>query len=389
MGKKLFLGVACLLLLQVSAGAQSKGQTPSPSQNQSPSQSQSSSQSPSQDKGEIVEELVARVNNEIITRSDLDRATRQMHDEVQHDCTNCTPGQIEQKYSDAKKDVLRDLIDNSLLVQRGKDMGINVDTQIVKKLDEIRVQNNLASMDDLEREVTKSGQDYEDFKRGIGDQLLQQEVIRREIGSRVIVDHADVLKYFEDHKQEYVRPEQVVLRELFVSTEDKTDAEKEALKKKADGLLQRIHDGDDFGELAKRFSDGSTAKQGGDLGTFERKQLAANISEIVFKLKKSDVTAVIPSQTGYLVLQVQEHYAAGQQPEDKVEGEIMNAIYSEKLKPTMRDYLQTLREDSYVLVKPGYVDTAAVSEATIDEVPATPDDAGKKAKSHKVKKNGA
>ncbi len=331
----------------------------------------------SQTKGEIVEEVVARVNNEIITRGDLDRAMKELQDEIQKDCTGCTPEQVTQKFDDAKKDLLRDLIDNSLLVQRGVDMGISVDTQVVKRLDEVRIQNNIASMEDLEREVNKSGQDFEDFKRGIRDQLLQQEVIRREVGSHIMVDHATVLKYYEEHKSEYVRPEQVVLRELFVSTQGKTDAEKEALKKKADGLLLRIKNGDDFGELAKRFSDGSTAKQGGDLGVFERSQLASNLAPVVFKLNKNDVTDVMATQTGYLILQVQEHYPAGQQPEDKVEDEIMNHLYNEQMKPTMRTYLKTLREDSYVQVKPPYVDTAAVAEATIDEVPATPDDTGK------------
>jgi peptidyl-prolyl cis-trans isomerase SurA len=343
----------------------------------------------SQTKGEIVEEVVARVNNEIITRGDLDHATKQLRDEVAHDCATCTPGEIDQKLADQQKDLLRDLIDNALLVQRANDMGISVDTQVVKRLDDIRVANNLASLDDLEREVTKSGEDYEDFKNGIRDQLLQQEVIRREVGSKIVVDHAAILKYYDDHKDEYVRPEQVVLRELFVSTEGKTDAEKEALKKKADGLLVRIKNGDDFGELAKRFSDGSTAKQGGDLGTFERGQLAGNLAPVVFKLNKNDVTDVLPTQTGYLILQVEEHYPAGQQPESKVDDEIMNHLYNERMKPTMRTYLDTLRGDSYVLVKPGYVDTAATAAATIDEVPATPDDAGSKAKSGHKKKNGA
>ena len=183
--------------------------------------------------------MVARVNNEIITRGDVDRAAKEMHDEIAHDCTGCTADQIDEKVADAQKDLLRDLIDNSLLVQRAKDMDINVDTQVVERLDDIRIQNSLASLDDLEREVTKSGQDYEDFKNGIKNQLLQQEVIRREVGSRIVVDHAAVLQYYQDHMQDFVRPEQVVVRELFVSTEGKTDAEQEALKKKADGLLQR------------------------------------------------------------------------------------------------------------------------------------------------------
>ncbi len=91
-------------------------------------------------------------------------------------------------------------------------------------------------------------------------------------------------KYYEDHKDEFVRPEQVILREIFVSTEGKPDSDMPALQQEGGGLLQRVKNGEDFGELAKHFSDGSTAKQGGDLGQFERGQLAANIEQEVFKL---------------------------------------------------------------------------------------------------------
>jgi len=333
-----------------------------------------------QQKGIILEEIVARVNNDIITRGDLSRAQVQLRTEAQQDCPSCTPEQIDAKVASQQKDVLRDLIDNSLMVQRAKDMGINVETDVVKRLDEIRIQNKIASMEDLEKEVTKSGMDYEDFKNNIRNQLLQQEVIRREVGSRIIIDHAEVQKYYDEHKAEFVRPEQVVVREIFISTENKPESEVPALRKKAEGLLDRVKNGDDFGELAKRFSDGSTAKQGGDLGTFGRGQLAPNLEALAFKMNKNDLTDVIDTKTGFLILQVQEHYPAGQQTEEKVDSDIMNRLYSEKMKPAMRDYLDTLRQDSYLEVKPGYIDSgaSAVASNPIEEVPPTPDNVGKK-----------
>src|ERR1019366_7351691 len=107
----------------------------------------------------------------------------------------------------------------------------------------------------------------------------------------------DIQKYYDEHKQDFVRPEQVVVREIFVSTDGKPESDTPALQKKADGLLDRVKNGEDFGELAKRFSDGSTAKQGGDLGTFQRGQLASNLEPTVFKLNKNDVTDVLPTQT--------------------------------------------------------------------------------------------
>ena len=223
--------------------------------------------------------------------------------------------------------------------------------------------------------------DYQDFKNNIRNQLLQQEVIRREVGSKIIPDHSEALKYYEDHKQDFVLPETVVLREIFVSTQGKPQTDVPGLQKKAEGLLQRVKGGEDFGELAKRFSDGSTAKQGGELGTFEKGQLAPNLEAAVFKLNRQQVTGILPTKEGFEILQVMEHYAAGLQPEEKVDSQIVGRLYDDKIRTGLRDYLATLRRDSYVDVKSGYQDTAAVGGTGIDEVPPTPDEDDTKKKS--------
>ena len=335
-----------------------------------------------QTKSAVVEEIVARVNNEIITREDLARARASLESEVQDSCAKCTPDQIREEVAAKDKDLLRDLIDQSLLTQRAKDNGINVDADVIKRLDTIRQQYKLPDLDALEREVTKSGQDYEDFKSQIRDQLLTQELIRKEVGSKIIISHEDVVKYYNDHKNEFVRPETVVLREIFVSTEGKPEADLSALKKKADNLRDRVlNNGDDFGELAKRYSDSPTAQQSGELGIFQRTQLDAKIAEKVFALNRNQMTEVMETKTGYEILQVRERFQEGEQPLDKVEPEISNKLYEQKMEPGMRAYLQTLREDSYLQIKPGYTDTAAVKAEPIEEVAAAPDKDDSKNKS--------
>jgi peptidyl-prolyl cis-trans isomerase SurA len=346
MGKTIGLLCACVLLGTVGAAAQATSR--------------------------IVEEIVARVNNEIITRGEYERSRVTLKGEIERDCPRCTTAEIEQRLAAAEKNLLRDLIDNLLLIQRAKDLGVNVDTEVVRRLDQIRQENNIESMEELEKQVQASGLGYEDFRANIRNELYRQEIMRREVGSRIVIDPAEVRKYYDEHKEQFVRPEQVYVREIFVSTEGKPEAEKPALQAKAEGLLARVQAGEDFGELAKRFSDGSTAKTGGELGTFERGQMPASLEEAAFKLNRDEVTPVIPIQTGFLVLQVIEHYIAGQQPLEKVENEIMNQLYGEKMRPALRAYLDKLREDSFFEVRPGYVDTAGVSSRPIEEVPASP-----------------
>jgi peptidyl-prolyl cis-trans isomerase SurA len=332
-----------------------------------------------QSKSVVVEEIVARVNNDVITREDLSHARESIQSEVKQECENCTPEQLQARLAAKEKNLLRDLIDQSLLVQRAKDKSISVDTEVIKRLDAIRQQYKMPSMEALEAEVSKTGQSFEDFKEQIRNQLLTQEVIRKEVGSRIIVAHEDVVKYFNEHKGDYVRPETVVLREIFVSSEGKPAADVPALRKKAENLRDRIlNRGDDFGEMAKHFSDSSTGQQSGDLGAFERSQMDPKIAEKVFALKHGQMTDIIETKTGFEILQVVERYDAGQQPLEKVEPEISSRLYESKMEPSMRTYLATLREDSYLQIKPGYTDTAASKFEPIEEVAPTPDKNSKK-----------
>jgi peptidyl-prolyl cis-trans isomerase SurA len=337
--------------------------------------------SAAQTKAVVVEEIVARVNNSIITRSDFQKAAAQLQHEIADGCQKCPQDKLDSEYKDHEKDLLRDLIDQQLLIERGKDMGLNVDADLVKRLDDVRKENNLATMDDLEKAVEGQGIAWEDYKNQISNGLLTQKVIQQEVGSRLDIGQDEVKQYYNAHKEEFNRPEQVDLGEIFLGTEGKSPEEIAAIHIKAEDLHNRLVKGEDFAELAKRYSEGSTAKDGGGLGTFEKGQLSPQLEDVVFKLQKGEVTDVIQTKTGFEVLKVLNHYDAGLQPLDKVDSEITNKLYTQKMQPALRDYLAQLREESYVMVKPGYSDSAAVTGATvIEEVPPTPDAAQKKKK---------
>jgi peptidyl-prolyl cis-trans isomerase SurA len=339
-----------------------------------------------QSKAAVVEEIIARVNNDIITMSDYQKADQQLREEVAHDCQGCPADKVQGQYKDQQKDLLRGLIDQSLLVQRAKDMGLSVETDLIKRMDEVRKQNGLNSLEELEKAVEGSGIAWEDYKTQIRNGLLTQEVMRKEVGSRINIGTEEVKKYYDEHPQEFTRPEQVELSEIFLSTEGKSPEEIEAVQKKAEDLHNRVVKGDEFSEIAKRYSEGSTAKdQSGDLGTYQRGQLSPQLEAVVFKMEKGQITDVTQTKTGFEILKVDNHYQSGLQPLDKVENEIMNRLYMQKMQPTMRDYLAQLRQESYVMVKPGYVDSAAVAGASvIQEVQPTPDAPTKKKEKKKL-----
>jgi peptidyl-prolyl cis-trans isomerase SurA len=326
------------------------------------------------DSAKTVEEIIARVNNEIITRSEFDKARQSAEEDAKAECQGrCTPEQLQTDIVDRQKNTLRDLIDQSLLVQRGKDMGVSVEADLIKQLDQIRTTNKLESMEALEKAVSSQGTNWEDFKNNIRNHLLTQRVISSEVGSHITVPEEEISKYYDAHKSEYVRPEQVALREIEVSTQGKKPEELPDLKKKAETALKRVQDGEDFAEIAKRLSDGSTKTQGGFLGVYKRGELSKELEEVVFKLKRNDLTEVMETKQGYLVLQVLEHYDEGEQPLSKVKSDIMDKLYGVRMEPAMRIYLKTLREESYVIIKPGFQDIAGTSSSEIQEVSATPE----------------
>jgi peptidyl-prolyl cis-trans isomerase SurA len=339
-------------------------------------------QQPPPPKGDVVEDIVARVNDDIITSHQYKQAKGALLQEIKHDCTGCAQSKVDTEYQKQEKDVLRHLIDQSLLVQRATDEGINVDADVIKQLDQVRQDNHLDSMDALQKAVEASGLNWEDYKDSIRKQLLTSKLIQQDVGSTIQIDSGEVKKYYEAHKSQFNRPETVVVREIFLSTKDKTPKEDEAIKKKIENIRTRILNGDDFGQLAKLYSDGSTAQNGGELGAFQRGQLAKNLEADVFKLRHNQMTPVVKMPQGYELIQVERHYEAGIQPIEAVENEIESAIYQQRVGPALSTFLEKLRRESYIRIKPGYVDTAAVAETPIEEVvPGSDKDKGKKKKS--------
>src|SRR5271169_3292567 len=333
--------------------------------------------------GKVIEEIVARVNNEVITRSEFEHSKVTAEEDAKSDCQNrCTPEQLKALTEDRQKNALRDLIDQSLLVQRAKDMGVSVEPEVIKQLDQIRIENKLPSMEALEQAVSGQGMNWEDFKNNIRNGLLTKKVIQSEVGSHINVTKEEIQKYYDEHKAEFVRPEQVALRSIEINTTGKDEAEIAELKKKAETALKRIQDGEDFGEIAKRYSDGSTAKQGGYLGVYKRGELSKELEDTVFSMKKNGLTPVMETKQGFLIMQVLEHYDEGEQALAKVQNEIEGKLYDQRLEPALREYLKTLREESYVVIKPGYQDAAGGGNSEIQEVSTTPE-VTKSKKGHK------
>ena len=304
--------------------------------------------------GATVEGIIARVNDQIITQSDYNRAMQQLDDEGRQ------RGQSMQEISEAHKDLLRNLIDQQLWLSKGKELGITGETELIKKLDEIRKQYNMSSMEDLEQAAKEQGVSFEDFKANIRNQIITQSVMRQQVGQKIQPTPGETLQYYEQHKQDYVQPESERLSEILVSTGDNPDdAKVAAAKAKADDLEARLHAGGDFAQLARSFSDGPTAAEGGDLGQFRRGALAKVLEDKTFALPAGQSTDPIRTRQGWVILKVTQHTAGGAPPYKDVQEQVEEALYMSRMEPAIRAYLNKMRDEAAIFIKPGYQDSAA------------------------------
>jgi len=315
---------------------------------------QRSTQSPYQ--GTVVEDIVAMVNDQVISKSDYDRAQQDLDAEARQQ------GWSQQQLMEQRRDLLRSLIDKQLLLSKGKDLGINGETEVVKRLDEMRKQYHMDTMEDLQKAAEAQGVSFEDLKQNIRDSVITSEVISQEVGQHIQVAPSEIQAYYAAHQPEFQRPEQEKLSEILVATPNADDGAQVAeAEKKADAIEARLKSGAEFATVAKADSSGPTAQEGGRLGDYKRGDLPKVMEDATFNLQPGQFTAPIRTKQGWLILEVTEHTKGGLAPLADVQNEIQEKIGYSKMEPALRDYLAKLRDQAAIEVRAPYSDSGATA----------------------------
>jgi peptidyl-prolyl cis-trans isomerase SurA len=316
--------------------------------------------------GTVVENAVARINDQIITSTEYAAAEQQLLQEGRQD--NITQAELD----DRQHNLLRDMIDEQLLLSKGKELNINGDAETMHELDDLRKKNNLASMEELEKAAAQQGVSFEDFKQHIRDGIIRQQVVRDQVGSHINMTHANEDAYYNAHQQDFMVPEQVHISEILIPTpENATQAQIDAAQAKADSVAAKLKDGGNFAAVARTDSGGPTASAGGDLGDFKRGALGDVLENATFPLPVGGNTAPIRTRQGYVILHVDAHQKAGVPPLAAVEEKVQEAVYFQQLQPALRAYLTKARADAYTEIAPGYEDTGAPTKKVTTQIAYT------------------
>jgi parvulin-like peptidyl-prolyl isomerase len=297
---------------------------------------------------EVVEEIVALVNDDIITLSDY--RTQFEMTVAQLRAAGLPPEEYDKQYALIKKELLESMITETLLLQKGRELGLNVSEQIKGMIQKIKEDNNLASDADLRRAIEQQGMPYEVWLKQYEDGMMRQGVLYTEVERAIVLDDAEIVQYYKKRPEEFTMPAEYKLNAIYLATETRSAEDGEALKAAVDAKLKG---GASFTDTAAELSDPPMKDAKGELGTFKHGELDQTLEAAVEKLKAGELSAWVSTKNGWYLLQLTERKESALRTFDEARKEVEDKLYNEKRAAKGQEYIKKLREQSYVkILKP-------------------------------------
>ncbi len=292
-----------------------------------------------------VDRILAQVNDDIITLSDLNRAMAEVRQELS---TKYSGDQLNLETKKAEKDVLDSLIRQKLLLQKANELGFgaNMDVQVSTYIENLRKKNNIKDMQEFERILNQQGMSLAGFRQQIKEQMITQSLVQEFVGSRITLLSQEIEKYYKDHAADFSTPEEVSLSEIVIPY-DGNPGEAEARTKE---ILSRLKQGESFTTLASQYSKGPTATKGGSIGSYLTAKLNPDIAKAISTVKEGDVSELVKSGDACSIYRVDSRKPATIKPLAEVRDEIRNRIYEQKFNPEFDRFVAQLKEDAYIQI---------------------------------------
>ena len=293
----------------------------------------------------IVDRIVAQVNDDIITLSDLNREMQTVRQEL---ATKYAGDQLEQEVKKQEKGVLDLLIQDKLLLQKAVELGFtaNVDVQVSAALERIRKENNIKDMQEFERLLGQQGQSLAGYRDYIRKRITIDSLVQNFVGSRITLLSSEIEKYYNEHPQLFATPEEITLSEIVIPVEGEA-AETEA---KVNDIRKRATQGENFATLASQYSKGPTAGKGGNIGSYVTGKLNDDIAKAVASVKEGDVTPVLKTKDGFVIYRVDSRKDASRRPLEEVKPEIQRRMWDQKYAPELEKFVAQLKEEAYIQI---------------------------------------
>jgi len=301
-------------------------------------------------RAEVLDEIVAKVNDDIVTKSDLESEEQDLLAEL---FRRYSGTELDAQTAKAKKELLRHLIDQRVLFQRAGHL-FDINKMQDFYLEQFKDQQNIKSDKELERLLTQQGMNLADFKKRLVEQFAPQQVVRAEVAERIAISEKDLHDYYDAHQADFAIPAEATVREIVIKS---AGSDRDAKRGQAEAVRARAAaPGADFAAIATEVSEAGTKKAGGLLGTVKRGDLAAALDEAAFSVPVGEISPVIEADYGFHILKIDARIDDGIKPYNDVRSEIETKIQSERFSAEYKGFIKKAWAEATIWISPKYQD---------------------------------
>jgi len=307
-------------------------------------------------RAEVVEQVLVKVNGEIFTKTDLETrqvaALRQMGQQVDPK-TDPSDAQLKKMLDDVTPQLLVNIVDEMLLVQRGHELGYTMSNERFQSIvDSIKKDNKINTEEEFQAALKQENMTLSDLRQNLEKQMIVSQVQQNEVLSRIAVSDEEARRYYDAHKSEFTSPQTVTLREIFVAVPGDgvtlNVGRDEEAREKAESIRKRALGGESFEKLAADLSDAPSKANAGLIGPLNLNDLSQDIRNLLAPMKPGDVTEVLRSPKGYQLLKLESMSVAELMPFDKARDQISERVFTGKRNEEFQKYLQKLRGQAII-----------------------------------------
>jgi peptidyl-prolyl cis-trans isomerase SurA len=298
---------------------------------------------------DIVDRIVAVVNADIVTLSDLNTAFEPYMARINEQYKDRDKTKI---IAEGKTAILNRLIDNKLIEQQAKRSGLSVkDDELMIAIKDILKQRKV-EMSEFIKMLVREGTTFDAYKQDVREQMLRQRLVRREIQSKILVTDEEIGEYYKEHRQDYEGKEAVRIKQiLLIVPRDSEQSARDEIRKQADAIRKRLMAGESFDQMAAKYSEGPAAQSGGDIGFIERGHAMRDVETVAFQLGIDEVSEVIESPLGFHIIKMVEKKGAGMKPWPEVRQDIFTKIEDQKMAQRFEQWIAEIRKKSIIEIK--------------------------------------
>jgi len=300
-------------------------------------------------RGEVVDRIVALVNSEIITLSELEQMGKPFYDEVRK---NSSAGEREEKMKEARMRVLDRLIEIKLLEGEMKKRKIEVSERDVDAVIQDVMKSSKLTENEMKKALAEEGMTLSSYRQQVRDELGKMRLVNLEIKSKIVIEEKELREYYRKNQEKFTDPLEVKIQQIFFPVPEKSSREETAaVQREAQAILEKARKGEDFAELAKKYSRSPEAREGGVLGYFKPGELMPELEGAGFKLRPGEASDLVRTPAGFHILRVLERKGGEPRPFAEVQFKIREELSKTETKKRYEQWMKELKSKAYIDIR--------------------------------------